>query len=356
MAWRAFVALLMGHIQLYGLGELNHAAHHYKLVLDSHPDATLRELAEQGLDRCQSQSELQKQAAAKQSKEAVPSPAVADPEAAQAVQPEVIRNAPLPELLRDPFLKADTAINNQANGADLPPFLQHQDPAEAIAKDANSKPSTDLIRDPFISPEPTSISATNTQATTPTWLKLTTDNAGNSTLEASSQAAKEHFDDKSSDQASPQKPDEKNQSIESQTIEPAINASEPLIEEEKADSQDEKNSEVKVTKQQQTPESNREIEIAPNSEPQEIESDAIAVDVAIVTETGPDNNDDGFEISKSQSEMVLITSENEDNDNIQDDLPEDLPADIAQDLLKNSIMRVMVPRKGAEETQQPQAK
>ncbi|MCP4973171.1 MAG: hypothetical protein GY914_05775, partial [Prochlorococcus sp.] len=221
MAWRAFVALLMGHIQLYGLGELNHAAHHYKLVLDSQPDTTLRELAEQGLDRCQSQSELQQQAAATQSEEAVPSPAVADQEAAQAIQPESRTSAPLPELLRDPFLKADTAINNQANGAELPPFLQHQDPAEAIAKDANSKPSTDLIRDPFLSPESTSKSATNTQAITPAWLKLTNDNDGNSTPEASSQAAKEHFDDKSSDQESAQKLDEKNQSIESEIIEQA---------------------------------------------------------------------------------------------------------------------------------------
>ena len=53
--------------------------------------------------------------------------------------------------------------------------------------------------------------------------------------------------------------------------------------------------------------------------------------------------------------MVLITSEHEDDGNIEDNLPEDLPADIAQDLLKNSIMRVMVPRTGTE-TQPPQAK
>ncbi|MCP4800362.1 MAG: hypothetical protein GY893_10490, partial [bacterium] len=110
-----------------------------------------------------------------------------------------------------------------------------------------------------------------------------------------------------------------------------------------------------VTKQQQNPESNREIEIAPNSESKEIESDAITIDVAIVAEAGPDDDNDSFQISNSQSEMVLVTSEDKDEENIQDNLPEDLPADIAQDLLKNSIMRVMVPRTGIGK-QTPQAK
>ncbi len=353
LAWRAFVALLMGHIQLYGLENLQQAAHHYTLVLDSQPEITLRELAEQGLDRCE--SELQRQPTPTQSEEAVPSPAAEDPEAPQALQPEDITSAPLPELLRDPFLKADTAINNQANGAELPPFLQHQDPAEAIAKDANSKPSTDLIRDPFLSPEPTIISATNTQETTPTWLKSTTDNDNNSTPEPSNQAAKEYSEDKSSDQEAAQKLDEKSQTIESQIIEPEINTSESLIEGEKADTKDAKNSEVNETEQQQNAESNKEIEIGSSSESKEIESGAITIDVAIVEETGSDDKNDDFEISKSQSEMVLITSEHEDEDNIQDNLPEDLPAAIADDLLKNSIMRVMVPRTGTE-AQPPQAK
>ena len=354
LAWRAFVALLMGHIQLYGMNDIQQAKHHYSLVLDSQPQETLKELAEQGLERCQGEF-LQRQPATTQSEATEAGSAIEQPEASQAFQTEASTSAPLSELLRDPFLKADTAINNQANGAELPPFLQHQDPAEAIAKDANRKPSTDLIRDPFLSQEHTSISATNTQATPPTWLKSTTDNDGNSTSKASNQAAKEHFDDKSSDQESVQKSEKKNQSIESQVIEQNGNTSESFIEEEKAESQDAKNSEVNVTKQQQNPESNRGIEIGPNSESKEIESDAITVDVAIVAHKEPNDSNDGFEISKSQSEMVLITSEHEDDGNIQDNLPEDLPADIAQDLLKNSIMRVMVPRTGTE-TQPPQAK
>ncbi|KZR61823.1 hypothetical protein [Prochlorococcus sp. MIT 1303] len=353
LAWRAFVALLMGHILLYGMNDIQQAQHHYNLVLDSQPQDTLKELAEQGLERCQ--GELQRQPATTQSEATEAGSAVEQPEASQAFQREASTSAPLPELLRDPFLKADTAINNQANGAELPPFLQHQDPAEAIAKDANRQPSTDLIRDPFLSQEHTIISATNTQATTPTWLKSTTDNDGNSTSKASTQAAKEHFDGKSSNQESVQKSEKKNQTIESQIIEQNVNTSESFIEEEKAESQDAKNSEVNITKQQQNPESNREIEIGANSESKEIEAEATTVDFAIVANQEPNDSNGGFEISKSQSEMILITSEHEDDGNIQDNLPEDLPADIAQDLLKNSIMRVMVPRTGTE-TQPPQAK
>ncbi len=354
LAWRAFVALLMGHILLYGMNDIQQAQHHYNLVLDSQPQDTLKELAEQGLERCQSEL-LQRQPATTLSEATEAGSAIEQREASQAFQTEASTSAPLPELLRDPFLKANTAINNQANGEELPPFLQHQDPAEAIAKDANRKPSTDLIRDPFLSQEHTIISATNTQATPPTWLKSTTDNDGNSTSKASNQAAEEHFDDKSSDQESVQKSEKKNQSIESQVIEQNVNTSESFIQEEKAESQDAKNSEVNITKQQQNPGSNRGIEIGPNSESKEIESDAITVDVANVTNQEPNDSNDGFEISKSQSEMVLITSEHEDDGNIQDNLPQDLPADIAQDLLKNSIMRVMVPRTGTE-TQPPQAK
>ncbi|KZR70757.1 hypothetical protein PMIT1318_01897 [Prochlorococcus marinus str. MIT 1318] len=353
LAWRAFVALLMGHVLLYGMNDIQQAKHHYNLVLDSQPQDTLKELAEQGLERCQ--GELQRQPATTQAEAREAGSAFEQQEASQALQTEASTSALLPELLRDPFLKADTAINTQANGAELPVFLQHQDPAEAIAKDANRQQSTDLIRDPFLSQEHTIISATNTQTTTPTWLKSTTDNDGNSTSKESTQAAKEHFNNKSSDQESVQKSGGKNQSIKSQIIEQNVNSSESFIEEEKAEPQDTKNREVSVIKQQQNPESNREIEIGPNSESKEIQSDAKTVDVAIVEYKEPNDSNDGFEISKSQSEIALITSEHEDNGNIQDNLPEDLPADIAQDLLKNSIMRVMVPRTGAE-TQPPQAK
>ena len=51
LAWRAFVALLAGHIELYGFQNAAQAESFYKLVLASNPQDTLQELAEQGLER-----------------------------------------------------------------------------------------------------------------------------------------------------------------------------------------------------------------------------------------------------------------------------------------------------------------
>ena len=49
LAWRAFVALLLGHIHLYGKDDASQSAEFYRLVLASEPPDTLRELAQQGL-------------------------------------------------------------------------------------------------------------------------------------------------------------------------------------------------------------------------------------------------------------------------------------------------------------------
>ncbi len=53
LAWRAFVALLLGHVQFHGLKDPIAANGPYRLVLDSQPSDTLRELAEQGLEACE---------------------------------------------------------------------------------------------------------------------------------------------------------------------------------------------------------------------------------------------------------------------------------------------------------------
>ena len=49
LAWRAFVALLLGHIHLYGKDDASQSAEFYRLVLASEPPDTLRKLAQQGL-------------------------------------------------------------------------------------------------------------------------------------------------------------------------------------------------------------------------------------------------------------------------------------------------------------------
>ena len=56
LAWQAFVALLAGHIHLYGLQQPDQAHAFYSLVLSSHPPDTLQQLAEQGLERLAEQT------------------------------------------------------------------------------------------------------------------------------------------------------------------------------------------------------------------------------------------------------------------------------------------------------------
>ena len=88
LAWRAFVALLAGNIQLYGLNEPNQASGFYELVLKSNPQDTLKGLAEQGLERIQErQGDV---------------PEVVDP--APASPP------PASTLIQDPFLTQPTTI------------------------------------------------------------------------------------------------------------------------------------------------------------------------------------------------------------------------------------------------------
>ena len=51
LGWRAFVALLLGHIELHGLRRPDLAAGYYQLTLDCKPQDTLADLAKQGLQR-----------------------------------------------------------------------------------------------------------------------------------------------------------------------------------------------------------------------------------------------------------------------------------------------------------------
>ena len=51
--WRAFVTLLLGHIELHGRQRPDQAAHYYQLALDCQPQDTLADLARQGLQRSQ---------------------------------------------------------------------------------------------------------------------------------------------------------------------------------------------------------------------------------------------------------------------------------------------------------------
>ena len=87
LGWRAFVALLLGHIELYGKDNPQQAAGYYEQVLASQPHDTLAELAQQGLERSRQGSS-----------------AASQPEASPAPEPSPAADPP-PDLLRDPFLK-----------------------------------------------------------------------------------------------------------------------------------------------------------------------------------------------------------------------------------------------------------
>jgi hypothetical protein len=81
LGWRAFVSLLLGHIELYGRNNPSQAVGYYEQVLANQPQDTLAELAQQGLERCRPIS-----------------PATNQPKESPAAES-------LPEMLRDPFLK-----------------------------------------------------------------------------------------------------------------------------------------------------------------------------------------------------------------------------------------------------------
>ncbi len=87
LGWRAFVALLLGHIELYGKDNPQQAAGYYEQVLARQPHDTLAELAQQGLERSRQGSSAANQ-----------------PEASPALEPSPAAAQP-PDLLRDPFLK-----------------------------------------------------------------------------------------------------------------------------------------------------------------------------------------------------------------------------------------------------------
>ncbi|KZR84597.1 hypothetical protein [Synechococcus sp. MIT S9504] len=96
LAWRAFVALLAGHIVLYGFQEPAQARKFYQLVLASNPQDTLRELAEQGLERTRGTPEL-----------VTGSEQVIDQDEDQCTQPAQTTGSLA--LIADPFLSAASA-------------------------------------------------------------------------------------------------------------------------------------------------------------------------------------------------------------------------------------------------------
>ena len=112
LAWRAFVALLLGHIHLYGKDDASQSAEFYRLVLASEPPDTLRELAQQGLSEALERSPV--------IDVAVSAPAAE--ELASIPFGKVTSEPASSDLIRDPFLNATSTRTAKAKrtAADKP--------------------------------------------------------------------------------------------------------------------------------------------------------------------------------------------------------------------------------------------
>ena len=104
LAWRAFVALLLGHIHLYGKDDGSQSAEFYRLVLASEPPDTLRELAQQGLSEALERSPV--------IDVAVSAPAAE--ELASIPFGKVTSEPASSDLIRDPFLNATSTRTAKA--------------------------------------------------------------------------------------------------------------------------------------------------------------------------------------------------------------------------------------------------
>ena len=121
LGWRAFVALLLGHIELHGQERPDQAANYYQLALDCQPQDTLADLARQGLQR-------------------------------SLVEPEAVQAGSLPSMLQDPFLNnaAPATTPGLSQTTAMPWLTENSSPPQAretpapeprrMAKPVRSKP------------------------------------------------------------------------------------------------------------------------------------------------------------------------------------------------------------------------
>ena len=158
LGWRAFVALLLGHIELYGHNNPAQAAKFYQQVLMSQPQETLAELAQHGLERSLQCSSVTSQPEPHSEQEPTPADASAgEPSQATTAQ------QPLPEILRDPFLKDQPVASGTPNSsitratatarATAMPWLESTTPEPTAPPEPTPQPSPEATPEP--SPEPT---------------------------------------------------------------------------------------------------------------------------------------------------------------------------------------------------------
>ena len=147
LEWRAFVALLLGHIELYGLEQPSQASAFFQTVLDSQPHETLRELAQQGLKRAAEMT-------APKTSTPINEPSINEP---PSLTPETPTTVPA-DILRDPFLpkqpvnsKGQTSSTHQSNAM---PWLDQMTEASPEPTPAASAPEPVVEPNPPVEPDP----------------------------------------------------------------------------------------------------------------------------------------------------------------------------------------------------------
>ena len=164
LAWQAFVALLMGHIQLYGMNDIEQAHYHYSLVLDSQPQKTLKELAEQGLERCQNEPQLETVEPEKLPEKPVAKQSAEQKQVALTTEP----TEQLPAQICDPFLSPEISKVGVIKEGKQTQLDQQTTAQELVTLNTElSETLPELIRDPFLitTAPTTTIDQSTTKAT-----------------------------------------------------------------------------------------------------------------------------------------------------------------------------------------------
>ena len=149
--WRSFVALLLGHISLFGLEQPTEAAAFYEVVLDSQPADTQKQLAQQGLERARlaaEASDLASNPPPTEAQELGPVPEATNPDS-QVVD--------LPDLLQDPFLASNASAgdpNPAPSRRTAMPWLDDESVAVAPTTAKDLEPPAFVIPEPDPEPEP----------------------------------------------------------------------------------------------------------------------------------------------------------------------------------------------------------
>ena len=123
LGWRAFVTLLLGHIELHGLRRPDLAAGYYQLTLDCKPQDTLADLAKQGLQR-----------------------SLVEPSAES-----------LPSMLQDPFLNtaAPASTSGTSQSTAMPWLTEISSSPQAMEAPAPMpKPTSEQVPSPPLPSEP----------------------------------------------------------------------------------------------------------------------------------------------------------------------------------------------------------